>query len=147
MKTKQKGQGALEYLILVGAAILIAVIVVSIIMGTSTTGRKNSEDTTRSYQELVTNTIISPVIINVSCKANEATYLINPSVTKGVTKYCVVIDGDVNISNCKEPANNQVKITGLTLGSENTKHEMSLVAQKGNAYSAPTLPAFECIVK
>jgi len=145
MKLKQKGQGALEYLILIGAAILVAVIVVSVLLGTSNSSKQTSEDTTGSYQELVTNTIIPPTIISVSCTDANATYIINESVTNGVTKYCVVIDGDVNISNCEAPTNNKVIITGLSL--PQNKYDMSLVAQKGNAYSAPTLPAPECTVE
>ena len=146
MKLKQKGQGALEYLILIGAAILVAVIVVSVLLGTSNSSKQTSEDTTKSYQELVTNTIIPPTIISVSCTDENATYVINESVTSGVTRYCVVIDGDVNISSsvCAAPTNNTVIITNLSLTSG--EHNMSLVAQKGNAYSAPTTPSPECTV-
>ncbi|HNW05504.1 MAG TPA: class III signal peptide-containing protein [archaeon] len=149
MRFKQKGQGALEYLILIGAAILVAVIVVSVVLGTSTSGRQSSEETTRSYQELVTNTIIPPTIISVTCIDDKnATYVINPSVTKGVTEYCVVVNGDVNIDNCVEPtSNNKVLITNISPAlTSKTKYNMSLVAKKGNAYSAPTLPAPDCIV-
>ncbi|HRS42282.1 MAG TPA: class III signal peptide-containing protein [Candidatus Diapherotrites archaeon] len=148
MRFKQKGQGALEYLILIGAAILVAVIVVSVVLGTSTSGRQSSEETTRSYQELVTNTIIPPTIISVTCTYDSnATYIINPSVTKGVTEYCVVVNGDVNIDKCTTPTNNKVIITGISPAlTPGSKYNMSLVAKKGNAYSAPTLPAPDCIV-
>ena len=146
MKFNQKGQGALEYLILIGAAILVAVIVVTLILGTSTSGKQTNEQTSRSYEQLVTNTIIPPTIISVSCDSNtSARYLINESVTEDVNSYCLVIDGDVNINNCVLSATTLNFTISPTLTDGET-YDMSLVAQKGNAYSAPTLPAPDCTV-
>lgn len=143
----KKGQGALEYLILIGAAILVAVIVVTIIIGTSSSNRQTSEQTTRSYTDLVTNTILPPMIISVDCNSDggTATYIINPSVSSDVNEYCLVQDDVVNITTgCETLTNNQVIIGGTTLDDGNS-YRMSLVAGNGRAYSTPTAPAPTCI--
>ena len=142
-----KGQGALEYLILIGAAILVAVIVVTVILGTSTSNRQTSEQTTRSYTDLVTNTILPPMIISVDCNSTTpgtATYIINPSVSSDVNEYCLVQDDDVNISACAALTSNRVIIPGATFDDGNS-YRMSLVAGNGRAYSTPTSPAPTCI--
>jgi uncharacterized protein (UPF0333 family) len=145
MKFTKKGQGALEYLILIGAAILVAVIVVTIIIGTSSSNRQTSEQTTRSYTELVTNTILPPMIISVDCNAasNVATYILNASVSADVNEYCVVQNDVVNITGCQALSNNNVAFT-TTLDDGNS-YRMSLVAGNGRAYSTPTSPAPTCI--
>jgi len=144
-----KGQGALEYLILIGAAILVAVIVVTVILGTSSSNRQTSEQTTRSYTDLVTNTILPPMIISVDCNSTTpgtATYIINPSVSSDVNEYCLVQDDDVNIATaaCAGLTSNRVTISNLTLIDGNS-YRMSLVAGNGRAYSTPTSPAPTCI--
>lgn len=142
----KKGQGALEYLILIGAAILVAVIVVTIILGTSTSNKQTSEQTTKSYTDLVTNTILPPMIINVDCNATAdiATYIINESVSSDVNEYCLVQDDFVDITNCDTLLNNKVVLYPVTFLDGNS-YRMSLVAGNGRAYSTPTSPAPTCI--
>ena len=42
----KKGQGALEYLLLIGGAVLVAVIVIVLLLGVTNTGKKSTAETT-----------------------------------------------------------------------------------------------------
>ena len=45
METEKKGQGALEYLLLIGGAVLIAVIVITLVLGLGNVSQYNTENT------------------------------------------------------------------------------------------------------
>ncbi len=140
----KKGQGALEYLIIIGAAILVAVIVVSLIISVS---RANTDITTTSneqYTNMIDNTIIPPMIIGVDCNAvaDRARFTINPSITEAVSQYCLVVNGDVNITNCQNT--NSVLTFPYNSFVNGTAYRMSLVGKRGNVFSSPTAPPTSC---
>jgi len=140
----KKGQGALEYLIIIGAAILVAVIVVTLIISVS---RSNTDQTTTSneqYTNLIDNTIVPPILISVDCNSTNdiITMTINPSITQGVTDYCLVVNNIPNITTgCKPKASSLSFDYTLTA---DTTYGVSLIAKKGNAYSQPTMPSSSC---
>jgi uncharacterized protein (UPF0333 family) len=143
----KKAQGALEYLLIVGAALLIAVIVMSLMSGISSSNKDNVQDSDESFQRLIDQTIIPPIISNVNCgDGSTVVYTVNESPTTGVVSYCVVVDDETIYDNCSVISNalisfdfNQVLEAG--------DHTFSLVAIKNQAYSRPSSPAFNCKVQ
>lgn len=149
----KKGQGALEYLLIIGGVLVIAVVVITLIMST---GRSNTDKVNQSEQQhtqLIDSTIIPPMILKVNCLSVSAadtnivvTY--NKSTTAGISQYCLVLNDSIT-TNCKSPATtgNVVffnDISGLAAG---VKHKVSLVARRGDYMSQPALPTPTCEVK
>lgn len=66
MKFNKKGQGALEYLLLIGGAVLIAVIVIALLVGMGSQNSENSK--TRNEEAMAATNIPIPSVINsVTC--------------------------------------------------------------------------------
>jgi uncharacterized protein (UPF0333 family) len=89
-----KGQGALEYLLLIGGAVLVAVIVVSLILSTATT------TTTNTQAQLAMQTL------KLECDGNVALFGITPTTN---LKYCSTQCNTLGIKDSKGTA-----ITGCT---------------------------------
>lgn len=141
-----KGQGALEYLIIIGAAILVAVIVVSLIISVS---RSNSDTATRQneqFNDMIDNTIIPPMVLNVDCNraGNKVEVVINPSNSPGVTDYCLVFNNVPNLSSCNLANVNPLVFNSVTIPNME-KQNISIIAKKGTvAYSQPSMPPVTC---
>ena len=91
MKFNKKGQGALEYLLLIGGAVLIAVIVIALLVGM---GSQNSENSKTRNEEAMaaTNIPIPSVVNNVTC-SNDGNYVVNwTAVNKQGNTYKLVIN-------------------------------------------------------
>ena len=74
MKFNKKGQGALEYLLLIGGAVLIAVIVIALLVGMGSSSRTNTEKTT---EQLTQQEVVIPVnITGASCTGTTTHYTI-----------------------------------------------------------------------
>ncbi|MFA5745336.1 MAG: class III signal peptide-containing protein [archaeon] len=144
MNLKTKGQGAIEYLLIIGGAILVAVIVVSIIISMSSKSTDNTSKQNEKYENFLDNTIISPIILAVDCSTTAVTFTINLSPTDGVTEYCVTKEGIPDLSNCRPKANTLVYTNSMNAG---TKYNYSLIAKKTAptvAYSQPSAPSSNC---
>lgn len=70
-KLNSKGQGALEYLLIIGGVVLVAVIVVALLIGMST---DNSENAKKQTSEFISNTDIAlpSTVLSVICKEKTA---------------------------------------------------------------------------
>ncbi len=145
----KKAQGALEYLLIVGAALLIAVIVMSLITNVSSSNRQNAEESNEGFQRMIDQTIIPPIISNVSCgDGTYISYVVSESPTTGVVDYCIVVDGDINQTKCNDSIVNGMLIFDFTPAAISSgNHDFSLVAIKNDAYSRPTAPSFNCRVE
>lgn len=149
----KKGQGAIEYLIILGGVLVIAVVVITLIMSTGRSNTDKVNESEQQHSQLIDSTIISPMILKVNCldQGNSDTNIVityNKSTTKGVAEYCLVLNESIT-TNCKPPATtgNVVffdSISGLAAG---VKHKVSLVARRGDYMSQPALPTPTCEVK
>jgi uncharacterized protein (UPF0333 family) len=137
----QKAQGSIEYLLIIGAAILVAVIVVVLLVSTSSTNRNVATQSEEQYSRFIDSTIMAPLISNVSCSTTDVNFVISPSSTAGVSSYYLVVDGVLQISPVCTGNNPYVCSKTLTAG---TQYSVSLMAKKGDSYSAPTTPAKTC---
>ena len=81
MKFNKKGQGALEYLLLIGGAVLIAVIVIALLVGMGSSSRSNTEATADKLTSQ--DTVIPPYITNIACST---TTVLNDSYTVALSE-------------------------------------------------------------
>jgi len=145
----KKAQGSLEYLLIIGGALLIAIVAITVILSLGKANNESANESQENYQELVDNTIISPIITDINCSTTLITIYTNGSPTNGVSNYRYNLDDGayIDVSNI-QIANGYISaarsgISKLTIGD---KHEITLVAIKNNSRSLPTIP-FECTVK
>lgn len=71
MKFNKKGQGALEYLLLIGGAVLIAVIVIALLVGMGSENATTARDRNKEALEAI-DTPIPSTISNVTCNGTSA---------------------------------------------------------------------------
>ncbi len=137
-----KGQGALEYLLILGGALLVSVMVIVIITSTRSGAGEGAQEGAESYDALIDQTIVQPIISNTVCSVSDGKIIVyyTPSVTRGVSEYCLVLDGSYDLENCSsdQPAEFDVLLT------EGQRYRVSLIAKKGNIFSAPSSPASSC---
>jgi len=147
MLTKNKNaQGALEYLLIIGGALLIAVIAIVIITGLGKSNIETVDDSQSSYQELVDNQIIPPIISDVECLVNKNINVYTAgSPTTGVSNYMFSIDGNAFKHFTHNEPSRMVGAFDF-VPTAGDRYSIRLIAIKNNLRSTPTLP-FECVVK
>jgi len=143
----KKAQGALEYLLIIGGAILIAIIAITIIVSLGKSNNQVVGENAQGYQDLVDNQIITPLIQDIECSTNEIRIYTAGSVTKGVSGYKYSIDGNAFLDITSfSPVDRLVTINRasnpLVLGQV---YELRLVAIKNNQRSVATI-GFDCKV-
>lgn len=63
-----KGQGALEYLLLIAGAILIAVIVIALLIGMGASSRQGVHDNVNNSAQIIDQSLIYPILDSVVCE-------------------------------------------------------------------------------
>ena len=143
-----KGQGALEYLLIIGGAIVVAVIAVSIIVSLSQRNSQNATEKNQEFETFIDNTIIPPVVLTVDCNkaktSDQIEVTINKSPTPGVTRYCLVYNNGTP-TGCRALAADNI-LTYTQAIADYNKQSISISADKnGIAYSQPSMPSIDCI--
>jgi uncharacterized protein (UPF0333 family) len=147
MYKNKKAQSALEYLLIIGGALLIAVIVITLILTLGRSNNKTATDSQHSFDLIVDNTIIPPVINDIECDRNLITiYTAGSPVT--VASYMYSIDENDFENVTLIDMNNKLitvdRVTSpLTIGET---YQIELIAIKNNLRSTPTIP-FNCKVE
>jgi uncharacterized protein (UPF0333 family) len=141
----KKAQGALEYLLIIGGALLIAVIALTIIMGLGKSNTQTVGENQQGYQELVDNQIVSPVINDIECSTTQILIYSAGSPSVGVSGYKISVDAAAYVDVTSADIPNRL-ITYNKNGAIGTKYTIKLVAMKNNLRSVPTL-SFDCVVK
>ena len=142
MKNTNKGQGALEYLIIIGAAILVAVIVVSLIISLSRSNADSATQQNEQFDNLIDNTMMPPLVITVDCNKTSSTIVvpINPSSSPNIESYCLVLNGAPKLTSCV--TGNPLTFTGISMTYDT--QSVSIIAKRGNSYSMASMPAMTC---
>ena len=74
--TKEKGQGALEYLLIIAGAMIIAVTVIVLVIGMGGTSREQATESSERLDRLIDETLIPPVVRYISgCGAGAEIHL------------------------------------------------------------------------
>lgn len=147
----KKGQGALEYLLIIGGVLVIAVVVISLIMSTGRSNTDKVNESEQQHSQLIDSTIMPPMILNVECNNSgsdtEISIFYNKSTTSGVAEYCLVLNDSIT-EFCDAPGATNELIFAITSPlAEGSKHKVSLVARRGEYLSQPALPTPTCEVK
>jgi hypothetical protein len=144
----KKAQGALEYLLIIGSAILVAVFVILIMNSTRDQSSKTVDESVKSYHNLIDQSIVPPIISSVTCDSSNASIKIffKRSPSFGVERYCLYIDDLFMESTCKEPDSNSF-ISFAQLLIMGNEYNISLVAKKGVNYSSPSRPSISCVAE
>ncbi|MFH0905999.1 MAG: hypothetical protein V1824_01520 [archaeon] len=149
---KAKAQGAMEYLLIIGGALLIAVLVVVIVLNLQK-GRETNVDAVESqYTTFIDNAIIPPIVTDIDCNVSGKTKVwINASPSPGVTNYTIVVDNNYSyintISSTINSSNGYLQFTSSQIGinDENkTKYEIAIIAIKDNKFSPASEPVMNC---
>ena len=136
MKFNKKGQGALEYLLLIGGAVLIAVIVIALLVGM---GSQNSENSKTRNEEAMnaTNVPIPSVINTATCSG--ATVVVNwTPVQKTGNDYNLVVN-DVNMFEISDATTNPIIVTNpctpgdTTVSIKTTNNNVSVLSAQVTA--------------
>ena len=145
---KQKGQGAIEYLLLIGGAVLIAAIVIALMIGMGVPARdsvQKQSDTAQSLTDLPQQALINSVVADIDyCLGYESnTKLILDWLPVGEGTHQLFIEhfnGNSIISESGnfillEPSELNIEITNLNLGeySCNDTYILYIKTTKGNA--------------
>ena len=141
-----KGQGALEYLLIIGGAIVVAVIAVSIIISLSNRNSGNVSEQNQQFETFVDNTIIPPMVLSVDCNkaASRIQVTINASPTPDANSYCLFYEGTPSTDSCKSIGTGTIVYTQTI--ADTTRKQIAISAKKANgAQSAPSTPAFSCM--
>jgi len=147
---KQKGQGALEYLLIIGGALVIAVIVVTLILSIGKSNNEQATESQNNYATLIDNTITPPIVTNVICKKNKIIVYMNPSPDPRIKGYRIKKDNFVlNPTTFLNYSDGQIMWSATFIPEELTvgdKHKISVIAYKNDTQSRPSTPSFNCTV-
>lgn len=157
----QKGQGALEYLLIIGGVLLVAIIIITIVLSTSRSSERQASEAGRQVQQIEDTQVMQGIISNVDCNATSDFIRVQyqESVTPGIKKYRFYIypsptssasyqtrllDYDVAIMGTDFNVNDTYYMDGSTLNmTSNEKYYVSITAIKDNI-SSPNSNRFPC---
>jgi len=127
-----KGQGALEYLLLIGGAVLIAVIVIALLVGLGGQGRKDAQGQATNLGEIQGQTPQAAMLTNVIYASSNLT--LTWAANGGVDANVVVTDiGNVVIDEFVITSNNIVPVGVLTAGQYKAYIETTSAGQRVNS--------------
>lgn len=103
MINSKKGQGALEYLLLIGGAVIIAVIVVALLVGMNQSSKQGVHDNATTTTKIIENSPFAPVLDSVKCINPNTNYInLNYNLFENKqpigSKAYVVVDGELALS-------------------------------------------------
>lgn len=143
----KKGQGALEYLLIIGGAIVVAVIAVSIIISLSNRNSSNVSEQNQQFETFIDNTIIPPMVLNADCNKTAGTVrvIINKSPTPDADSYCLYYEGNPSTAACQSFGTGD--LTFLQTIADTSRKQIAISAKKlsNGAQSSPSTPAFSCV--
>lgn len=112
----KNGQGALEYLLLLGGAVLIAVIVIALLISTGAPNNKNAQEKARAAQSSIGSVAVAPIIYSTGCDIPSGVN--NMDIEYNGGQLTATLDGfPANVSNHPtQPGHAEIFITDLCSG-------------------------------
>jgi hypothetical protein len=150
---KQKGQGAMEYLLLIGATIIIAISVIILITNMNASNREAALEQDKAITTILDNTLVPPIVTSVDCEAS-GDVTINLVSSAPNTGYRIKIDNNdpyptgTDVLYVQE-GTSVLKVSASQLGttSPGTEYEVSVITVKNNVHSRPSTPASSCVAR
>jgi hypothetical protein len=115
MNLNKTGQGALEYLLLLGGAILVGVIVIMLLISTSSPSNKVANENITSAESNLNSVAVAPIIYSVGCDVSGAVNDIDIEYNGGLLT-ATLNGAPANISNHPtQPGHAKINIVDLCL--------------------------------
>jgi len=138
---------------LIGGALLIAVVVILLINSTSKNSTNQAKTNSNKLTNLIDNTLIPPIITDVDCNidSNVLTITISPPGEIGMNRFLIKVDNQTpqptDGSNYTSNSNNIIIANTNTFGINtlNQSYDVSLIALKNNSRSRPSEPPMSCV--
>lgn len=155
MKFTKKGQGAMEYLLLIGATILVAITVIILIINMNQSNRDNVVEQDEALGSIFDNTLIPPVVTNVDCiyggpvsvsiikSGNYSGYKIKVGNADPYPTVDDLLQPNAN-GVLVLPSENRPRSLDLGMNLEGSRYNVSVIAVKNQLYSKPSAPAATC---
>lgn len=89
LNERQKGQGALEYLLIIGAALIVAVTIIVLVINISSSNREEAVRQEENIMQIFDETIAPPIVNITKCETEEVSFFLVPS----NKEYIFEIDG------------------------------------------------------
>jgi hypothetical protein len=148
----QKGQGAMEYLLLIGATIIIAISVIILITNMNASNRDSALEQDKAITEILDNTLVPPIVTTVDCEvgANVTINLVSSSPSTG---YRIKVGNNVFPSGTDVLYVNegtsvlQTPASNLGVINPGQRYDVSVITVKNNVYSRPSTPSSSCIAR
>jgi hypothetical protein len=142
----RKGQGALEYLLIISGALIVAVTVVVILLSMSSSNRESVAEQDEALSRLIDDSLIPPIVNIVSCTDTRIYFALNSSESNFVF---IANEGgitDLNVSHADIALSDGIyEIRHPTLPAAiDDRHSLSVAVKKNNKYSAFSKPVSTC---
>lgn len=139
MISSKKGQGALEYLLLIGGAVIIAAIVVALLVGMGQSSKQGVHDNANTTTQIIQNAPLAPVLDSVICidsdnvNLNYNLFINNQPI--GSTAQ-MVVDGEIVLDGLgntiePQPAPTPTRIKDICLGAPHSI-QIRMITSSGN---------------
>jgi hypothetical protein len=137
---KKKGQGAIEYLLIIGAALLVSIIVTLLILNMSSSKSNVLSEQDDALTDIIDNTIPAPIISILDCDDTDLRFVVN-------TPYGTILlvhDGGSPLQLALTNANCPNGVCTVTRGSSTEKHTLTAAAVDGSRISSFSKPISVC---
>lgn len=135
----KKGQGALEYLLIISGALIVAVTVVVIIVSMSSSNRDTVSEQDKKLSSVIDNTIVPPIVNIIDCNNSQIRFSINSSDSDFIY---VLNNGDITELNTN-PVNGVYTLTGVAPSADG-KYSLTIASVVNEKYSAFSKPVSTC---
>ncbi len=146
---KIKGQGAMEYLLLIGAAIIIAISVVVLITSMGSSNRKVALDQDKTLTNLLDNALVPPIVVSVDCDVGNDLVTIHLIESEHNAYYRIAVDsGTPNLTEL--PAVGGIitqSASALGVTTVGQTYAVSVAFVKNSNYSKLSQPASSCVAR
>ncbi|HRT02758.1 MAG TPA: class III signal peptide-containing protein [Candidatus Diapherotrites archaeon] len=161
----KKGQGALEYLLIIGGVLLVAIIIITIVLSTSRSSERQASEAAAQVQQIEDVQVQQAIITNADCNATSDIIRVQyiESVTAGLKKYrfyvytdptssssyktnlldynATIMGTDFNVM--RADINNMASLTDTFDMNKDERYYISVTAIKNNV-SSPNSVRFSC---
>lgn len=141
-KEKSKGQGALEYLLIIGGALVVAVTVIVLVVSMSGSNRDKAAAQDEALSQVIDNTITPPIVNIIDCTTTQVRFTLNSS----DTVFSYVVNGGTPTT-VPGAVNGVYTISGISPAvTSGNRHTLTVATVKGTKMSAFSKPASTCRV-
>lgn len=136
----KKGQGALEYLLIIGAALIVAITVIVLIISMSSSQRDLATQESDTLNKIFDETLYPPILNRVNCGEDAIFFTIN-----SVYEQFYYFNNENNLVELPSPGEGNIYTLNYTnLPTDGDYSSLQVAAASGSSYSRLSTPALKC---